>query len=73
MLSKQGKALMGPSVGNGGGDSFDDPAVMAELRNNPYFQNMIENYANLIGQQQQQQQQQKPSPGRPTNQGPSWC
>ena len=55
VLSKQGKALMGPNVGNGEG--LDDQAATAELRNNPYFQNMIENYANLIYQQQQQQQQ----------------
>jgi len=49
-----------------------------ELRNNPYFQHMIENYSNLIQQQQQlpqlkQQIQNNGPTSRPANQGPSWC
>ena len=62
ILSKQGKALTGPgnttTVSVGNGDSPSDDAS-AELRNNPYFQHMIENYSNLIYQQQQQQIQQQ--------------
>ena len=68
ILSKQGKALTGPgnttTVHVGNGDSArhsppEDFAASAELRNNPYFQHMIENYSNLIYQQQQQQIQQQ--------------
>ena len=72
LSSKQGKALTGPNADN----------VEEDLRNNPYFQHMIENYANLIQQQQQQQrhlpqlkqQHQNNGPtSRPAHQGPSWC
>jgi len=70
IMSKQGRALTGPCTN---GDLIDE-----DIRNNPSFQRMIENYASLLQQQQhnisQFKQSQSNAPdGRPVNKGPSWC